>query len=92
MRAKAPASPSAKPDDATPVNELMYPSLMVVGVTPTSLALLELDEPVVAVVPALEEGAVVVDDVLFDELPHAVAAIATAAMIASSVDIRLLLI
>jgi len=40
MRASAPAGPFEKLDDATPVLEVMYPSLIVVGDTPGALALL----------------------------------------------------
>src|ERR1700716_3774739 len=52
-RATAPAKEPTDVDDATPVCEEMYPTLMVVGVTPTSLAVLG-DEP--AAPPLVPDG------------------------------------
>jgi hypothetical protein len=73
IRARAPAGPSAKVDDALPVSDEMYPILIVVGVTPTSLAV-SADEVVALPLVGAVPDATVVGELPLDELLQATSA------------------
>jgi hypothetical protein len=74
----APCGPSAKFDDDDPVSAPRYPIVIVVGVTPTSLAWLPAppvpDAPLL--VPAVDDAVVAGGEELFDELPQPAASTA----------------